>query len=142
MKRFHSDGIFHYSLFTLLPSGRSGGGFHSSFIGSQIRLLESTPVEDDALNHLSCVDAFELEGVLFEGFVDRYTQCEFLAVLQHLLFPRERPFGELVFQNDWGLSIHTDAEAIALSFVDREEWQTIDVEREDIGRDGSRGVVG
>ena len=92
MKRFHSDGIFPFSLFIPLPSpfgeglgvrlfhssfssprGGREGSFHSSFLGSQIRLLESTPVEDDALNHLSCVDAFELEGVLFEGFVDRYT---------------------------------------------------------------------
>ena len=58
-----------------------------------------------------------------------------------LLFPRERPFGKLVFQNDWGLSIHADAEAIALSFVDGEEWQAIDVERKHIGRNSSRGVV-
>ena len=164
MKRFHS---WHFSLFPLhstplslwrgvggeafslftfhssfsSPRGGREGAFRYSFIGSQIRLLESTPVEDDALNHLSCVDACELESVLFEGFVDRYTQCEFLAVLQHLLFPWKRPFGELVFQNDWGLSIHADAEAIALSFVDGEEWQAIYVEREHIGRDGSRGVV-
>ena len=134
-----------FSLFTFHspPLGEVGRGlFVIHLLGSQIRLFESTPIEDDALNHLSCVDAFELESVLFKGFVDRYTQCEFLAVLQHLLFPRKRPFGELVFQNDWGLSIHADAEAIALSFVDGEEWQAIDVEREYIGRDSSRGVVG
>jgi hypothetical protein len=40
------------------------------------------------------------------------------------------------------LSIHADAEAIALSFVDGEEWQAIDVERKHIGRDGSRRLVG
>ena len=99
MKRFHSDGIFPFSLFIPLPSpfgeglgvrlfhfslssprgGREGAFhssffvLHSSFLGSQIRLLEPAPVEDDALNHLSCVDAFELESVLFKGFVDRYT---------------------------------------------------------------------
>ena len=138
---------FHFSLSS--PRGGREGAFrssffvlHSSFLGSQIRLLEPAPVEDDAFNHLSCVDAFELESVLFKGFVDRYMQCEFFAVLQHLLFPWERPFCELILQNDWGLSIHADAEAIALSFVDGEEWQTIDVEREHIGRDGSRSVVG
>lgn len=101
----------------------------SSDVWSHIGLLQSTPVQYDALYHHAWVATGEGKGTPLFQAVYGEGESGFHTILQHMVFPF---LGKFLWQIVGYLdrcSVHGNAVACASSLVDGEERKRVDVYR-------------